>query len=216
MQRLKPLLLLLSLIGLYPISAQGQSTRGQLKDGKPVGVWEYYDYKELGLRFNYDSSRIQYSRPDTAHYLTLLDSGWQPKQLQRAPRVLGSNSDLTTAMQKQLRYPVQDMRAGTTGTVILTYVIDEQGRRTNPVATTAPTTSLAEEVYRVAESLPFTYIPAVYQGKRVPTKIAFVVRFCLCKAAEDCQAVSRAQVLATPKPLGSLSEVIVTAYAPGR
>lgn len=203
---------MLLLIGLRPISAQCQSARGQLKEGKPVGVWEYYDGEKLGLRFNYDSSRIQYSRPDTARYPVLLNSTWQTKQLLRAPRVLGSNSDLVSAMQKLLRYPFQDLRARNTGTVILTYVIDEQGRKTNPVATTAPSTTLAEEVYRVVENLPFSYLPATYQGQQVPTKIAFVVRFCLCKTAEDCQKAVKTQALATPKPPGSLGEIIVTSY----
>jgi len=214
MQRL--LCLVLLMIGLSPISAKCQSARGQLKDGKPIGVWEYYDGEKLGLRFNYDSSRIQCIRPDTARYLVLLDSAWQPKQLSRAPRVLGSNTDLISAIQRQLRYPLPDLRARNTGTVVLTYVIDVQGQKTNPVAVTTPSQTLAEEVYRVVESTPFTYIPAIYEGKRIPAKITFVVRFCLCKTAEDCQTVSKAQALATPKPAGSLGEIIVTAYVPGK
>jgi hypothetical protein len=200
------------LVCLLPSAAWCQSAHGKLQGNRPVGVWEYYDGKDLGLRYDHDSSRVQYSKPDTARYLALLDSGWQPASLSRVPRVLGSNSDLLIALQRKLRYPIQDLRSGTTGTVVLTYDIDEQGQKTNATATIAPTTTLAEEVYRAVESTSFTYLPAIYQGKRVPAKIAFVVRFCLCNTSEDCQKAIREQAKAVPKPLGSLGEIIVTAH----
>lgn len=203
---------LLLLIIFFPYAAWCQSAHGKLQGNRPVGVWEYYDGKDLGLRYDHDSSRVHYSKPDTARYLVLLDSRWQPASLSRAPRVLGSNSDLIMALQRKLRYPLQDLRSGVTGTVVLTYDIDEQGQKTNATATTAPTTTLAEEVYRAVESTPFTYLPAIYQGKRVPAKIAFVIRFCLCNTSENCQKAIQAQIKAVPRPLGSLGEIIVTAH----
>ncbi len=207
---LRLLCFLLLLMGLYPPVAHCQSAKGRVKDGKPVGLWEYYDAKELGLRFDYDSSRIQYVRPDTTRYLVLVDTAWQTRQLYRAPRVLGSQNDLIRALQMVLRYPIQEIRNRVTGTVVLTFVVDQQGALTNPVAVTAPSKALAEEVYKKVASLPFTYLPAIYQGRRTPAKIAFVVRFCICKPGADCDSASLEQARLVPKPLGSMGEIIVT------
>ena len=181
-----------------------------MKGGRPVGVWEYDDFSELGLLFNYDSSRIQYVRPDTARYLVLVDTTWQARRLYRAPRVLGSQKDLIGALQMVLRYPIQEIRNRATGTVVLTFVVDQQGALTNPVAVTAPSKALAEEVYKKVASLPFAYLPAIYQGRRTPAKIAFVVRFCICESEADCGNASHEQVRLVPKPLGSMGEIIVT------
>jgi hypothetical protein len=203
--------LLLLFIGLYPLSAQSQSSRGQTKNGKPVGVWEYYDGKELGLKFDHDSSRIQYVRPDTASYLVLVDSVWKAQKLDRAPRLLGSHGELLMAMGKKLRYPtIGDIANRVTGTVVLTYVIDQYGNKTTPIATTTPTVSLAEEVYRVVESIPIRYLPAIYRGRPTPVKVAFVVRFIACKTKEECQKTGKALALSVPMPPGSIGEMIVT------
>lgn len=198
------------LLFAHTINAQSQQERGKIKGDKRVGVWEFYDFQELGLRFDYDSSRIQYARFDTARYPVLVDTTWQVRRLNRAPRVLGSKSEMLLSLQKTLRYPLQDIRNGVSGTVVLTYVIDEQGGKTNPVAVITPSKTLAEEVYRAVEIMPFVYLPAIYRGKRAPTKIAFVVRFCFCKTADDCNKVSHEQAQLVPKPPGFVGEIIVT------
>ncbi|MCA8831244.1 energy transducer TonB [Hymenobacter pini] len=208
------LIIAVLLIGLRPLDGHGQASRGQMKSGKPVGVWEYYDGKELGLKFDYDSSRILYIRPDTAQYQVLVDTTWQIHRLDRAPRLLGGREELLTAMIKKLRYPtINDIRNRVTGTVVLTYIVDQNGERTTPVATTTPTVTLAEEVYRVAESVPVKYLPAIYQGKPIPVKIAFVVRFISYRTQDECQDIGKALALAIPMPLGSVGELIVTVRA---
>ena len=209
---LRVLLFSIALFSFSSFPVQGQSQRGQMREGKPVGVWEYYDGNELSLRFDYDSSRIQYIRPDTTRYLVLSDSIWQAKRLVRAPRVLGSRIEILTAIQRKLRYPFQDLQGRVTGTVVLTYVVDQYGVKTNSVAVTTPSKTLTEEVYRAIEGVPFTFLPAIYQGKPTPTKVSFVVRFCLCKSIDDCQTSAKAQAQTVPKPLGFVGEIIVTAY----
>lgn len=208
-------LLLSALMGIilfHPFSAKAQLARGQTRAGKPVGVWEYFDGSELGLRFDHDSARIKYIRPDTARYLVSIDTSWQAKWLDRAPRILGSRIETLVAIQSKLRYPFKDLQSRVAGTVVLTYVVDKYGKKTNPVAVATPSKALAEEVYRVIESVPLTFLPAIYQGKITPTKVAFVVRFCLCKSADDCQSAAKAQARLVPKPLGFVGEIIVTSY----
>ncbi|MFC7668018.1 energy transducer TonB [Hymenobacter humi] len=168
----------LSAILFHPLLAQGQSQRGKLKDKKPVGVWEYYDGKDLGLRFDYDSGRAQYVRPDTSRYLVQIDGRWQLVHPSRAPRLIGSKSEVLSVLQRRLRYPMGDMRARTSGTVIVTVKIDEKGNVVDGKVTNASSTTLGNEVIRALEPVSLSFLPAIYQGKPVPFQVAFVVRFC--------------------------------------
>ncbi|MET4106421.1 energy transducer TonB [Hymenobacter sp. UYP22] len=203
------LIFIMLFIGLRPLTVQSQASRGQMKNGKPAGVWEYYDGKELALKFDYDSSRIQYIRSDTAKYQVLVDTTWQVHRLDRAPRLLGGKDELLGQLSRKLRYPFNDIRERNSGTVIITYVIDELGRKTTPVATMTPSVSLAEEVYKVLESADINYLPAIYQGKPTPAKVAFIVRFALCTSM-NTNCITDAKRI--PMPIGSLGELVVQAY----
>lgn len=215
----KLLLLFLVFSWACPSFAQSQLERGKLTDGNPVGVWEYFDDfagKELGLRFNYDSARINYVRPDTSRYFVLVDSSWQIKRLNRAPRLIGSRANMVDAIQRKLRYPPQDLRAHRSGTVIVTCVVDAQGKVGLPVVISTPSPTLAQEVLRALDELPLYYIPGVYRAKRVQTKISFVARFCIASSYKqtDIQSEMKREVerqtQVTPSPPGSFDEVIVT------
>jgi protein TonB len=162
-------LLFLALLFNAATSAAGQSKweRGKIQDNKRVGVWEYYDDhagQELGVRFDYDSSRVSYIKPDTARYYVLADSAWQVKRLTRAPRLIVTKAAIADIMKGKLRYPAADLRARREGTVVLSYVVNEQGIAGLPTVTTAPSQTLAQEVLRAADQLPLYYIPGVYRA----------------------------------------------------
>lgn len=192
-------------------TALGQAQRGQVKDGKPVGVWEYYDGKELGLRLDYDSSRIKYARPDTTRYFVQIDSSWQLVRPTRAPRLIGSVTEVVSAVQKALRYPFGDMRTNTVGTVIVNFTIDEQGNVTDGKVANAPSTTLANEVVRALGTVSLKYLPAIHQGKRVAFRISFVVRFVLQRENSRTPDYKKQSEL-LPAPPGSFDEIVVTGY----
>ena len=205
------LLLAPFLILLTHLTALGQSQRGQMKDGKPVGVWEYYDGKELGVRFDYDSSRVRYVRPDTSRYFVQIDSSWQLVRPTRAPRLIGSKTEVVSMVQRRLRYPFIDLRNRTSGTVIVSFMIDERGQVKNGKVTSAPSITLANEVVRALEGVSLNYLPAMHQGKRVPFRTSFVVRF--FSQSENVREIAlKKQVELLPMPSGSFDEIIVIGY----
>ena len=219
-----PRILFLVLLFVGSISsslAQNNWERGKMKDGKPVGVWEYYDDyagKELGVRFDYDSSRINFVKIDTSRYFVLVNTNWQTKRLTQAPRLVGSRVATVSAFQRKLRYPYQDLRVRREGSVVLSYIVDEQGKAGLPTVATAPSQTLAQEALRAADQLPMHYIPGELEGQRAQTKVFLVVRFCILfpEGQKEMQAEAQLklheQARLVPMPPGSFDEVIVTAF----
>jgi TonB family protein len=187
--------------------------RGILTAGKPTGVWEYYDNGKLGLVINYDSGRVRYVQPDTARYRIWLDSTWQLKRLSRAPRLLGSKSATVFSLQKGLRYPPAALRAGAMGIVVVSCLVHEDGQVSEPFVERAPHPSLGEEVRRLVNDLPLRYIPAIYRGRPIRTRVSFVAIFCISTAtrARERTEEEKACLSTMPVVYGGFNEVIVTA-----
>lgn len=215
------LLTLLLISSLVSARAQSKWARGNMRDNKPVGVWEYYDDfegMELGLRFNHDSSRMLFVKPDTSRYFVLVNKNWQINRLTRAPRLIGSRVAIASAFQRKLRYPYQDLRARREGSVVLSCIVDEQGKVGLPTVAAAPSQTLAQEALRAVDQLPLYYIPGEFAGQRAQTKVFFVVRFCILffenerERQAEAQPKLHEQAQLVPMPPGSFNEVIVTAF----
>lgn len=198
--------------GAWAQTVRTEYERGTLKKGKPVGVWEYYEAENLALVVNYDSAKVRYVRPDTARSIVWLDSTWQVKRLSITPRLLGSRSAMVRSLQVSLRYPWADLMAGRTGNVVVSCIVYENGQVSKPFVELAPSPSLGEEVRRMVNELPLSYIPGMYRGKIVRTKVQFSVKFCTQTARSNEQTVSAEKACAgvNPAVYGGFGQIIVT------
>ncbi len=152
--------------------------KGTLTADKPTGIWEYYDRQgELTLRMNYDSSRIAYSRPDTAQYLLNINSNWQEVHPARAPQYMGSRDKRLDELGRKIRYPVSALQNQVQGIVVLSYVVTEQGQSADYKIESTPSKDCAEAVWTAVKALPDRWIPAVYQGKPVAARFLLRVNF---------------------------------------
>ncbi|WP_165768298.1 energy transducer TonB [Hymenobacter amundsenii] len=152
--------------------------KGALTSGQPTGIWEYYDRQgELTLRMNYDSSRIAYSRPDTARYLLNIDNKWQEVHPSRAPQYMGSRDKRLVDLASKTRYPVSALQNQVQGVVVLSYVVTEQGQSVDYKIESTPSKDCAEAVWAAVIVLPDRWIPAVYQGKPVAARFFLRVGF---------------------------------------
>jgi len=216
---MKPILLFQALLclllhgGALAQTVQTKHERGTLTNGKPTGLWEYYDNNELGLVINYDSGTIRYLRPDTSRYRVRIDSTWQLKRLSRAPRLLGSKSAIVETLQKGLRYPPLAIQQGQMGNVVVSCIIHENGQVSEPFVELTPHPSLSEEVLRVVNQLPLRYLPGIYRGRPTPTRVSFVVTFCMMSTSkpERMSEKEKACITTVPVTYGSFSTVTVTA-----
>lgn len=207
------LLLTVSLSFSLPNKLCAQSTerpvqeQGEVHKGKPTGVWKYYDGNELGLVINYDSSRVRYVRPDTARYLVWVDSAWQLKRLNRAPRLLGSRNEVVAALQRSLRYPSAALQKGATGHVVVTCVVDETGQVSKAKLVSFPNEALGKEVQEKVDNLNIRFLPGIYRGRPALTRVSFVVSFAIGRSSAKVNAF----VNEAPKAPGAFNQIVVTA-----
>ena len=211
---MKPFLLIFGVFIVCCQSVSGQKVntdyaQGILKKGKHVGVWKYYEGKELALVINYDSGRVSYSRPDTARQKVWLDSAWQVKRLSRAPLLLGSRTGIVRLLQEQLRYPINEVVNKQTGNVVVSCIIFEDGQLSQPIVELAASPGLGEEVVQVVKKLPMSYVPGIYRGRRVRTKVQFSVKFCIQSSRTSKDATADCPKL-NPVVYGGFHQIVVT------
>ncbi|UYZ63345.1 energy transducer TonB [Hymenobacter weizhouensis] len=138
----------------------------------------------MELTFDYDSSRISFLRPDTSHYLVRVGEEWQPRRLHRAPRILGSSEFRLATITRSIRYPVTALQVGKQGTVLVGYTVGPDGHTTDYAIEGSLSKACDQEVARVLQLLPDTWIPAVYQGHPAATRHFLKVNFRIMSEAE--------------------------------
>ena len=208
------LVFLLSICVSSTINAQSHEQpvqeQGEMRGNKRVGVWKYYDGDSLGLVMNYDLSRVVYVRRDTARYLVWVDSAWQLKRLNRAPRLLGSRNEVVAALLRSLRYPSAALMSRLTGHVVVTCVVDEAGQVGEPKVVSSPDKALSDEVLQRVNELNMRFLPGIYRGRPALTRVSFVVSFCTSKTSRPS---TKAQQCAANPPYapGSFNQITLTA-----
>ncbi|RTQ50041.1 TonB family protein [Hymenobacter gummosus] len=158
--------------------------RGQLREGRPVGRWEYFD--EDGrpeLTFDYDSSRIVFVQPDTGRYWLQTASGWQLLRPARPPRLLGSRGRDMYRLGTTMRYPIQALRERRQGSVLITFVVGPDGQPRDFLVERSLSPECDREAWRVLSQNFDYWIPAVHLGRPVAAKFYMQFTFRIGQAA---------------------------------
>lgn len=147
-------------------------------DGQRTGKWNFYNKKQqLELTFDYDSARISFLQPDTAHYLVRIGEQWQPHRVNRAPHLLGSTEQWLMTLNQKLRYPASALRQQLQGTVLVAYTVNPDGHTSDYAIESSLSADCDQEVWRVLKELPDNWIPAIYQGRPAATRFYLAVQF---------------------------------------
>jgi protein TonB len=198
---------------------QGQTAT----DGRRVGKWNFYDYNhKLELTFDYDSSRISFLPPDTARYAMLSGEQWALTAMSRPPRILGSKDHRLMMAGRQIRYPVAALQQQLQGAVVLAYTVGADGHSRDYSVVSGVGGGCTEEVWRVVQQMPDTWIPAIYRGQAVDTRFYLKVIFeiknspvNLATAREQAALATDSQPATTaplPRRPAYVEEVVVTAF----
>jgi periplasmic protein TonB len=95
------------------------------------------------------------------------------------PSFPGGNAGLQKFFDKNLEYPEEAGNNGVEGTVMLTFVVDEKGKLTNPeVSGGTIGYGLETEALRVVNKMP-VWNPGQLKGKNVKTKFTLPIKFVL-------------------------------------
>ncbi|SMG08395.1 hypothetical protein SAMN05661096_00131 [Marivirga sericea] len=171
-----PILILLNLNLLAQIQDIDEPyQKGKVKNGYRVGEWSYYDLnKELALTFDYDSNQLIYLKQDSSSYF-IFDEEWQSLQPDRQIRYLGSYVHLYDflAMNLSRTYSSEASKKNINTVILLELEFDEKGVLVKKNILGKHKEYLEEAILEVTASIPEYWIPAVYQGQTVKSKIAF-------------------------------------------
>lgn len=102
---------------------------------------------------------------------------------EKAPEYPGGQTALANYINKNLAYPQSAVDNGTSGTVQVTFIVDEHGKVLNPQVTSGKQLGygLADETLTAFNKMP-SWTPGTVHGKKVKTRMILPVTFELADA----------------------------------
>jgi TonB family protein len=102
---------------------------------------------------------------------------------EKEPEFPGGEAALSTYINKNLTYPQVAIDNGTSGTVHVTFVVDEHGKVINPQATDGKNLGddIVNQTLKVFSNMPM-WNPGMVHGKKVKTRLEVPVTFQLADA----------------------------------
>lgn len=97
---------------------------------------------------------------------------------EKEPEFPGGQSALSTYINNKISYPQSDVDNGTSGTVHVSFVVDEHGKVINPEALDGKNLGdeLVSNTLKVFDNMP-TWTPGTIHGKKVKTRLEVPVTF---------------------------------------
>ena len=101
---------------------------------------------------------------------------------EKAPEFPGGESALSNYINKNLNYPQEAVDNGTSGTVHVSFVVDEHGKVVDPQALDGQNlgNDLVNQTLKVFSNMP-TWTPGMVHGKKVKTRLEVPVTFQLAE-----------------------------------
>lgn len=145
--------------GMYRLTYRGETVEsGRYERGQRVGVWEFRNFREVTLRYDYTRQTPTYVLPHTRERYTSLNH----------PCIfLGSPLVPYFLVLRHVNYP-RNERKGIKAKVVLSIEVGADGRMTGHSIKSATTPNFGREVSKAAERIPtdeWLWLPALRDGK---------------------------------------------------
>lgn len=117
----------------------------------------------------------------------------QPKQkddevvftvVEEMPQFLGGDQALYKYLASSVKYPVAAQQKGTEGRVICQFIVDKDGKVTDPTVVRGVSTELDAEALRVIRAMPL-WKPGKQKGKAVNVKFTLPINFSLQRSTNE-------------------------------
>lgn len=155
--------------------------KGSYINDKKSGVWEFYsDVETLIHRYDFDKRKLLYDGTYNVNFPkmeVLTDSGYVKVDVERSPKFIGGDSELMSHLQTNIKYPEIAMDNGIQGTVLVTFIVNEQGIASDFKVEKPLGGGLDQESIRVLELTSDNWIPGSYKGSPVKVKMVVPVRY---------------------------------------
>jgi protein TonB len=155
-------------------------SEGIYLNNEKTGIWEYYDFKgEIEVRYNYSTNELLFNKKneflDTdKEYKVFVNNDTLRTILDREPVFIGS---MFNELFKNIKYPALARENGKSGKVIVSFVIDKNGKTKNHTIIHGMGYGCDEEALRVIKEYLTFWSPALYQEKPVDIEYILPVTF---------------------------------------
>lgn len=158
--------------------------KGEFKDGDRVGVWEFYNREaELIQKYNFDTKELLYFKPDKEadkEHEVKTAKGIEKIKLDTPPMFIGGQDEAgETLLDARIRYPNEAKEKGISGTVWISFFVDENGIAVDHQVKEGIGGGCDEESLRVVKEVPNNWLPGQLNGQPVTAKYLFPVNFVL-------------------------------------
>ncbi len=158
-------------------------SKGNYYLDKRIGIWDFYDRNvTLSQTYNYDTKELLYyaNTDTTKQYDIKTDTGIVSIELDRPPMYIGGDGEVKKAMLiTNMNYPDKAMENEISGTVLITFFIDKNGKATDHSVQEGIGGGCDEEALRVVKKIPDNWLPGILNGQLVTAKYTFKVKFML-------------------------------------
>ena len=154
------------------------SVHGYYKFGVKDSIWECFDHKgELTSKYDYTKGELIFYNPQVhlkgAKYRLIVNENKLDTTLSRPPVFLGG----IDFIYSEFRYPINAMKNGKTGRVVVFFTVDKFGKTTNYHVKTPIGYGMDEEVIRVLNLIPDFWLPGLLNGEPVDVEVEFPFNF---------------------------------------
>ena len=148
---------------------------GTFENNEKTGIWTYYNHKsEVIQRYDYTKKVLMFYKIEPEYvesYQMVNDNGLADEKLDRPPLYLGGPSLLAMQLAQKINYPRKAANSGISGTVIISFIIEQNGKTSNHTIEKRIGGGCDEEGLRVVKLMENNWIPGLYQG--MPTRVKF-------------------------------------------
>ena len=131
-----------------------------------VGIWEFYSFNKLELKYNFDNDSVEY------HTINIVNDS-----MDRPTLFLGSSSEITKIIQTNILYPEDAVKAKKSGKVLITIRIDANGKPIKYYVSKSIFPSLDNEALRVVKLIQPNWLPCIINNKKVESQVTLPVIF---------------------------------------
>ncbi len=150
--------------------------KGNYKEDKKIGIWEYYNFrnKELEQKYDYDNRLIVYSEPTifdkTPSNHFKYKGEWILEKLDSIPMVVGGLSDLKLRLSELAYNKSASPNFPTAGIAIFSFIITKEGITKDYKILNSSGNSFENDLLNLLIEYKDLWAPGVYKGELAETE----------------------------------------------
>lgn len=158
-------------------------SKGYYNRDVKVGIWEFYNFKgEIEQKYNYSTNELLYNQTQTNNdtnklYKVIIGTDTINSKLDRVAVFIGGTSKILETFVMNLNYPSEVKESYIAGKVLISFIIDVNGKTKNHKILNGIGYGCDEEALRVVKNYLTEWAPAKLKDQNVEIEYTIPVSF---------------------------------------